>query len=335
MIKVGMTHAEKRAYFSSLAATPEQPSTVVPITRRAAPRTPSATGPVTESLDASVVTTVAPAAGGTPQEHAQARLDEMAAPAGKPSPQTAQERAVEGVRQVAAMFEPFRDDQDTFYIEQGGNAVMIGTQHCVDIIRTASMGTSNRAISRDMLDQVLTVLRQMARALPAKAVYQRVGRDGEAYLIDLGDQERRCVRVDAQGVAIVPCASTGAIFRRGNGYGQLPDPVLPQDAAEAWEFVQPLLQGLKPRDHLPLIAAKVEHMRCDSPNHILIAVGAPGNGKTSFQRRCMMVTDPFTGDPPSVRGDEEAITAAAQSRYALLIDNVRGTVGGEVEYPLP
>jgi hypothetical protein len=328
MIKQGMTNDEKREYFRSLATAPEQSTTVVSITRKAAPK--PALSPVTESADTSVVA-ITPAPEATPQEQAQARLNEMAAPAEKPSPQSAQEKAAMAVKQVSAMFEPFRDGNDNFYIKQGGDAVMIGTTHCVDIIRSAVMNESGRVIQKDMLDQVHTVLRQMARAAPARAVYQRIGIDGDGYLFDLGDTARRCVRIDANGVSIIPCASTAANFSRGNGYGEMPEPVMPQDAAEAWVSLAPLLQGLKPRDHLPLISAKVEHLRPDSPNHILIATGAPGNGKTSFQRRCMLVTDPFTGDPPSVRADEADITAAAQSRYALLMDNLRGAVGGEIE----
>ena len=277
---------------------------------------------------------VAPAPGGTPQEQARARLDEMAAPTEKPSPQTAQEKAAAAVKQISAMFQPFRDDQDNYYIEHGGDAVMIGTSHCVDIIRSTVMNVSGRVISKDMLDQVLTVLRQTARAMPARDVYQRIGKDGGAYLIDLGDPARRCARVDAQGVSILLCTGTGAIFRRGNGYGQLPDPVMPQDAAEAWEFVQPLLQGIHAQDHLPFIAAKVEHMRCDSAHPILVFLGPKGSGKTSAARRAMLAIDPFKDDPPSVVADEQAINAAAQSRHSLLIDNIGAALGGEIENAL-
>ncbi len=322
MIKRGMTNDEKREYFRSAATASKQSRVVVALPVRAAPEL------IRETADSTkVAVTAAPTT--TAQEQAQSKLNELADKANQP--QSAQEKAAAAVSLIADKFDPFRDQQGTFYIRHESDAVNIVSTHATDIIRTTARELSGRSITGDNLEQVLTILRQTARALPARTVYQRIGKDGDAYLLDLGDQTRRCVRITAQAVTVIDSSATQAIFGRGMGYAQLPEPHMPSNAKEAWAFVLPLLQGLDAKDHLSFLAAKVEHMRCDSPHTILVFLGPPGSGKTSAARRAMQAIDPFPADPPSVIADEQAINAAAQTRHSLLIDNIGGALGGEIE----
>ena len=173
------------------------------------------------------------------------------------------------------------------------------------------------------------MLREVARTKPHRTVYRRIGKDGDAYRIDLGDRNRYCARADAHGVTVVP--SGDAVFSRGKGYGELPMPVMPTDAAEAWDFVQPLFLGIPNHERVPLLALMVEGLRSDTPHSILILVGQEGSGKSMAAERCVMAIDPFIGKLPSVAHSERGFYSAAQTRHTLVMDNLSMPLPGTLE----
>ncbi|HWS61980.1 MAG TPA: hypothetical protein VN325_04430 [Steroidobacteraceae bacterium] len=242
--------------------------------------------------------------------------------------QKAAEVATQRARDFAAKFDSFRDIEGAFYILHQGDALSLNSTDCVDIFREAAMNIHTR-LTKDGLEQLQTMLRTAARAKPAKTANQRSAKDGGSYIVDLGDKGRQVARVDANGITVEK--SNGVIFIRGKGYGELPMPVIPRDADEAWDFVQPLLQGIPKHDQIPLIAAKIEHLRPDSPQPILILTGSPGAGKSTLAQHLIMSIDPFEGKMPSVTHSERGIYSAAQGRHSLCLDNLSATLKGDME----
>lgn len=260
-------------------------------------------------------------------------LAELAA--NRPPALSAQEKAALGVQQVAATLDAFRDENDVPHILHVGEAVQVGSTHFADIVRNTALARSGRTTSGDSLEQVASILRMVARGTPARRTGRRIFQEGEgesaAYLLDLGDSGRHCIRVTVNDIEVgIPCAQTQAIFIRGRGYGELPVPVLPDEsqgtaaaAREAFRAMQPLLIGVPARDTVPLIAALVERLRADTPHPILVASGPSGSGKTTIAARWIMCIDPYTGiDPPSVEADARAIVSTAQRRHSILMDNI-------------
>jgi hypothetical protein len=317
-MKPTMTIAEKQAMFAAktnVVALPVRHVSTAPAETPASANTADASAPVT----------------------GKSQLLEIAADVAAEKAAADKNKVGDAIKHVAGVFDCFMDENGSFFLNERGNAVGLESTHGTDIIRAVALKESGgRAITKANLEQVQTALRNLARVNAARPIYRRIGKlvdaaGGTAYLLDLGNKDRRCVHVDAQGVRVVEAESLGVAFSRGKGYAELPEPIMPADAAEAWNAVQPLLQGINKRDHLALVAAKVEHMRCDSPHPILAFLGPEGSGKTSAARRCMMAIDSFVGEAPSVAADGPSIVAAAQVRHSLLIDNVGEHVGGDIE----
>lgn len=237
--------------------------------------------------------------------------------------ESAEEAKRKTAEKMTAVFDPFRDQHGNFWLRMGHKSVPLDSTHAGDIIRTAAQKGSNRLIGKELIDTVRAMLREAARDKPVRVMNRRVGVDGDDYLIDVGDDDGSVIRIGANG-AITTEAGCIEPFHRHADYAELPMPELPPDAATAWDRTAILREGIPPDDQLPVIAAKVEHLRCDSPNTILSFLGPEGSSKTTIAKRQMQAIDPFTGHPPSVELDPKAVISAAQARYSVLFDNLSG-----------
>jgi len=241
-------------------------------------------------------------------------------------PADAAARSAQAAQMLAAEFDPFEDQHGRFYVTiRRGNrseAVSLESEQVADAIRETALRRTGRMIGKDALATVLSTLRTQARSRPRRVVNQRIGMDGADYLLDLGDDNGHMCRVNAAGVTI---ETNDAIpFRRGRGYGVLPVPAVPADAAQAWELVAPMVQNVPDDVRLPAVAVAVEYLRTDSPHPILSFVGAEGSGKSAAAWRVAQAIDPFDGEMPSTGGDERDMIAAAQGRHVVMLDNVSG-----------
>jgi len=225
---------------------------------------------------------------------------------------------------LVSMFDPFEDQHGGFnaMLNCGDRTetVPLDSEHFADAVRDAAMRCSGRMIGKDAIATVVSALRTQARGQPRRVVNRRIGMDGTDYLLDLGDADGHMARVNASGVTV---EKNGAQpFRRGRGYGELSRPADCTDAAQAWDFVLPMLDGVPEPDQLPMVAAVVEFLRSDSPNPILNLIGPEGSGKSAVAWRVAQAIDPFEGNMPSVGQDERDMVAAAQGRHVVTIDNV-------------
>lgn len=234
------------------------------------------------------------------------------------------QRAAQAAQALAAEFDPFEDQNGNHYamLRTGDRveAAPVGSEQVSDEITATALRNSGRVPGKDAIATVKALLRIQARVGGKREVFQRVGMDGGDYLLDLGDAGGLVVRVSASGIAIEKNESIP--FRRGRGYGELPVPVMPSNAAQAWEFVAPMVENVPEDDKLAVVAAAVEYLRSDSPNPILNYTGTEGSGKSAAAARVAQAIDPFDGEMPSTGQDPRDMTAAAQGRHVVLMDNV-------------
>ncbi|HJV26299.1 MAG TPA: hypothetical protein VJ673_11460 [Aromatoleum sp.] len=241
----------------------------------------------------------------------------------QPRPDAAQ-RAAQWAQSIATALNAFQDQYGNFNVKlplgERIEVAPIGSEAVADAIRDIARRESGRVIGNDVIATVCSTLRTGARAKPGEHLFRRVGKDGSDYLIDRGDAGGHCFRVNATGMTIEK--NDTIPFRRGRGYGELPVPVVPAAAAQAWGFVAPMVENVSEDDKLAVVAAAVEHLRCDSPNPILAFVGPEGSSKSSVAERLARAVDQFEGDMPSTEQDPRDMIAAAQVRHAVVMDNV-------------
>ncbi|NMG16744.1 hypothetical protein [Aromatoleum bremense] len=254
---------------------------------------------------------------------AQAQLDQI----GKEvQPADAATRGAQATQALAGEFAPFENQNGRFYVTlrsgRRPEAVPLESEQVADAIREAALRSSGRMIGKDAVATVLSTLRTRARAQPRRTVHQRIGMDGADYLLDLSAPDGHVVRVNAAGVTVEK--NDTIPFRRGRGYGALPMPAPCGNAAQAWEFIAPMVANVPDADKLPVVAVAVEYLRADSPHPILEFIGPEGSGKSAAAWRLAQTIDPFDGEMPSTGQDERDMIAAAQGRHVVMLDNVSG-----------
>ena len=243
-------------------------------------------------------------------------------------------RTAETLKAVQGQLRPFEDLNGNFFVSMmAGDRqafVPLGSQLAEDLIRSLVYEQSGKMIGKDGIESSRSMLRMVARANGKKAVFLRVGTDGDGYLIDLNNRTGQVGRVTGSGVSVE--RNEAVAFIRPTGLGELPVPTLFNSAQAAWEALGPLLENIPEADHVPLVAALVEFLRCDTPYPVPIFIGAEGSGKTIAAQRFIWTADPpGSNQTPSTRFDVKDIVASAQSRHVILIDNAQGPAPRGVE----
>jgi len=259
---------------------------------------------------------------------AAAQLAEVKQTADKDRPDAAA-RTAALINEVAVQFEPFMDQYGEVSILHvvGGRVEAVPIKS--PLFSECVFEKTGRHLSRDNLEAARVVLRVAARKRDTRMVYKRVGLDGSYYTLDLGDKDGVIIRSDGNGWTME--INQGLAFRRPPGYGELPKPVHIESAEDAWEAVQPLLEGLAKHNHVPLIAAMVEAMKCDSPYPIIVFIGSEGSGKSSKAARVKQTLDSFNGPPPSANFELRDMVAAVNNTFMPLFDNVQAGLGKGVQ----
>ena len=154
--------------------------------------------------------------------------------------------------------------------------------------------------------------------------YQRIGRDVScAYLIDIGDKTGMVARVANGEWEII--SDNLVPFKRPRGHGELPTPKRCKTAKKALAKLHTwLCRHGAPRDRaLLIIAALVCYLKEGSSYPFLLLIGPAGSGKSTLMVLLLKLIDPpATNSPPDVNTTLEDITAAAQARLILPMDNV-------------
>jgi hypothetical protein len=201
-------------------------------------------------------------------------------------------------------------------------SIMSGTGQ--DAIARIIFDATNRMPGKDTVVREAGRLRMLAREAGRKCrTFIRVADIPGGYAIDLGDGTGRYVEILPGRVAIED--NDGSIrFKRGRGYGTLPDPVLTDDVADALTRLRDEVTGwgCPPAKRDMLIAALLESWRPDTPYPIIQFIGAAGRGKTTAARCAARCIDPSaSGMPPEVALEPDDIVAAAANTHVLTADN--------------
>jgi hypothetical protein len=192
-----------------------------------------------------------------------------------------------------------------------------------DAIRAALKAVTGKMPPKSALETMQAEIRIATRnAARRVSTYRRVGRDGSAYLIDLGDKTGQAVRIKNGNWSVVE--SCACAFIRPRGYAPLPQPVRPASVHHALNVLLKFMVGLGlPQSRaLLVIVALVCWLRQGVTYPVLLFYGPPGSGKSTAALFMLMLTDPpATAKLPSVSQDVEHIAAAAQMRHVVSMDN--------------
>jgi hypothetical protein len=198
-----------------------------------------------------------------------------------------------------------------------------------DWLRRRYYVAAGRAASADTLQTALGVL--VARANfdgPARDVFVRVagtmgtmgtilpvGCRGPTIYIDLGDEARRCVEVDASGWRILD--KSPVRFRRPRGQLPLPEPV----RGGSVDDLYPLLNVRE--DDWSLVLAWIAQAFCPwGPYPSLNLHGEQGTAKTTLARVLKRLVDPSKPPLRKTPREQRDLAIAATNCWVLAMDNL-------------
>lgn len=211
----------------------------------------------------------------------------------------------------------------------GGRAVQTclpaGCEAATDMVIAMAYRSGGKPPSDRAIENFKATARHDARARnEAVPVYQRCAEIDGVLFVDL--RPGWVARIDANGCRLVDDVADGVpIFRRGQGAGALPDPVLFDSYRDALKFALGVwvnVFGMTSADALILTANVLEFHRTSTPHPIIEVVGSAGSGKSSLSDFVVSLVDPKAGgDRVTVGTDSKDLAAAAQQRYVLTVDN--------------
>lgn len=174
------------------------------------------------------------------------------------------------------------------------------------------------------LDTVLDSLK--ARALfdsPVREVHLRVAKVGAGYVIDIGDDQRRVIKVDAAGWKLV--ASTDVLFHRPSSMRALPVPEL----GGSMEALRPFV-NLGEKEFDMALAWMIEALRPDTHKPLLELSGPMGSAKSSTQARLRQLIDPNAADLRAPPRKSIELMVMATNSYMVSLENV-SSLGAEMQ----
>jgi curved DNA-binding protein CbpA len=159
---------------------------------------------------------------------------------------------------------------------------------------------------------------------PELSVHARIGEHGGAIYIDLGDKDRRAVRVTAAGWEVI--TDPPVRFVRSGSMRPLPPPVKGGSIESLRKFI-----NVHPRDEasgadefILLVAYALAALRPNSNYPVLALAGEQGSGKTSLVRLLGSLIDPRSPQLRSLPGDERNLIVACRHAHFIAFDNISG-----------
>jgi len=146
-------------------------------------------------------------------------------------------------------------------------------------------------------------------------VHVRCARHGDAYYIDLCNDQWSAIRIDAKGWEIVEAPPV--YFTRSKNMRPLPEPKPKGDLGKLWKHI-----NIPEIRRLPLLTWLLDAYRPDTPFPVLETTGEHGSAKSTAQRRLRDLIDPnkvpLRGRPKSV----EDIYVGAANSWIVSFENV-------------
>ncbi len=170
---------------------------------------------------------------------------------------------------------------------------------------------------RSAVADVVAMLRGRAEMTnEAEPVFLRIAPDdtSSAYLLDLGDPERRTVRITASGWEIVE--QSNVAFWRPPSQVALPAPVHGGSLDQLKKYVN-VTAAQWPLFVVWLTAA----IRPVGPYPLLVLTGEQGSGKTTLAELCRLMIDPHESLPRGLPKSERDLMVAAHNSWLQIYDN--------------
>ncbi len=255
------------------------------------------------------------------------KLDEAGCPE---IPDTKAQGSAFTARQVLGATSVFLDQYGAAnaLFEEGGRLVCVPLEssHFKDSLLLQTKRAGGKLPGKEALEREIQIRRAEAREKGTRQqVFVRVGREGDDYLLDLGDREGNMCRV-SEGSWTVERNSAIA-WRRQDGYGELPRPVHYPGAHAAWEAIEALWRVARVPEQLrlPLIAVMIEWLRPETAHPVVELHGPAGSGKSTIGNAVAQLLDPTLDKvTPNVMLKWDALAALGQRRHTLFLDNKSG-----------
>lgn len=247
--------------------------------------------------------------------------------------ESSKQAAIDDLEALVGQYTAFRD--------QTGETLVIVNKERIDTISVTSEAflrhlkvhlarRTGKVPAKTHLELIRDLIIEHA-AHRLQTVHKRIAYDGADVVLDLGDDAGQRVRVTDQGWCLEPGDET-LLFRRGKGYGVIEAPDTPQDAREAWQWLQPLLARVPRSEQVRLVAWLVAATLCEADYPIVLLIGPEGSAKSTLAQSLAMVLDPPQGLLPTVSADSaKDIIAGVQGRHVCVLDNAPGRLNGDIE----
>lgn len=176
--------------------------------------------------------------------------------------------------------------------------------------------TYGSSANSNVLKEVIEVLE--ARAFhdgTKKQTYARVANVMNKIYIDICNDARQCVEIDATGFRVLN--QSPVMFERKSGTVSLPMPEHDGHCMQLKEFIN--VQD----EQFPLVIAWViGALRGIPPFPILIVQGTQGSGKSTFTEILRKIVDPSEVLLRGVIKDERDLVVSAKSSHVIVMDNI-------------
>ncbi|PYE52991.1 hypothetical protein [Deinococcus yavapaiensis] len=205
----------------------------------------------------------------------------------------------------------FRGRRETYPLPSGG---------AERALRHLVYRTEGNALAQQSAREAMLHLATKAAAEgKVRVVAVRVAHDKNVTYLDLGDDDRHVVRVDADGYTVVREDECPVAFLRPSGYAPLP---LPTPGGNVLDLGKILNLGDEVTAELVLIVAWLIGVLAGvGPYPILAVSGEAGSGKSFLTLQLRDLVDPRTSRTRSAPRTEQDLVIAAQSHHVVTIDN--------------
>ena len=150
-------------------------------------------------------------------------------------------------------------------------------------------------------------------------VSRRVAADGAAFYLDLGDRQRRAVRVTSDGWQVVTDYPVHFHFARG--MRPLPEPVKGGDVSELEAFLPPCLDA---HDRLLLVGWVLAALNPVVQYPAACLLGPAGSGKSTLSGLLRDLVDPHASQECGLPEGEVDLGTAAANSHVLAYGNIGG-----------
>jgi hypothetical protein len=179
------------------------------------------------------------------------------------------------------------------------------------------------APSSEALQSALNVIEARAHFdAPERVVYIRVGGLDERLYLDLGDEMRRAVEIDATGWRVIE--KPPVRFRRAAGMQPLPMPA-PGGSVEA---LRCFLNVQSDTDFVLVVAWALAVLHHRGPYPVIVLSGEQGSAKSTFSAILRALLDPNAAPLRALPRENRDFFIAANNGHVLAFDNVSSLTAG-------